>query len=342
MKLLKIYSITSKYFISGLTNLEELKEVRAIKFYIVIFLCFISSSALPWIAQTRFYELLEVKPSASMTEIRKAYLEKAKQSHPDKFHAKSQKEQDTATKTFQMYKEIYEILSSPPLREKYDNGELSESNYFEKWEIYSGTQKVSPDFRTTYNPTQKRRAPDSLFLKVSLHMIEDGKFHINIGDYEDAIKSLTKAIERIETDLAYFTRGFAYARLNQHERAIEDFDNAVRINPKDNRYYLNRGISYAALQMYDEAIASFNTAIDPLFYLPYAERGLVHYTLGLYEIAEADLETFFYRHKSNGGKKDSSTAYYKNVLKLSKQKLREQKGQLTFLKRCASFFRIGN
>ena len=314
--------------------------MNVMKFYSVIFLCLISSSALPWIAQTRFYELLGVKPSASSAEIRKAYLEKAKQFHPDKFHSKPQEELDTVTKVFQMFKEIYEILSNPALREKYDNGEINESNYFKKWEFYSGTQKTTPDFkRTTYHPDQAREASNSFFLKVSLRMVEDGKFHINIGNYEGAVKSLTTAIEKAPTDLAYFNRGFAYAKLNRHEKAIEDFDNAIRINPKDNQYYLIRGMSYAALKQYDKAIENFNTALDPLFYLPYAERGLAYYELGLYEFAVADLEIFFYMRSSNNGKKDPSTAYYKNILKLSKQKLREQNGHRTFFERCASFFR---
>jgi Flp pilus assembly protein TadD len=36
----------------------------------------------------------------------------------------------------------------------------------------------------------------------------------------------------------------AYGNLGQHERAIEDYDEAIRLDPKDAYAYNNRGLAY--------------------------------------------------------------------------------------------------
>jgi hypothetical protein len=46
---------------------------------------------------------------------------------------------------------------------------------------------------------------------------------------------------------AYDNRGNAYASLGQYERAIQDYDEAIRINPQNAIAYYNRGLTYAEL-----------------------------------------------------------------------------------------------
>mmetsp|Transcript_25902 Transcript_25902/g.32291 ORF Transcript_25902/g.32291 Transcript_25902/m.32291 type:complete len:159 (+) Transcript_25902:119-595(+) len=59
-----------------------------------------------------FYELLEVQPSASLSEIRRAYQKKALQYHPDKIHGQEA--------MFSKIQEAYEVLANDSKREIYD------------------------------------------------------------------------------------------------------------------------------------------------------------------------------------------------------------------------------
>ncbi len=43
---------------------------------------------------------------------------------------------------------------------------------------------------------------------------------------------------------AYNNPGIAYRSLGQHERAIEDYNEAIRLNPQNPLPYTNRGVAY--------------------------------------------------------------------------------------------------
>jgi lipoprotein NlpI len=49
-----------------------------------------------------------------------------------------------------------------------------------------------------------------------------------------------------EQDVAerYYNRGIAYDELGQHQRAIEDYTEAIRLEPDYDAAYNNRGIAY--------------------------------------------------------------------------------------------------
>jgi tetratricopeptide (TPR) repeat protein len=59
----------------------------------------------------------------------------------------------------------------------------------------------------------------------------------------------------------YNNRGFWYADIGQPDRAIQDYDQAIRIEPKGYEAYSNRGSSYSILGQEDLAIEGFDQAI---------------------------------------------------------------------------------
>ena len=61
--------------------------------------------------------------------------------------------------------------------------------------------------------------------------------------------------------ILHSNRGIAYGKAGDYERAIADFDAALRINPNHVRAYLNRGNANFARRDYDRAIADFGHAI---------------------------------------------------------------------------------
>ena len=62
-----------------------------------------------------YYKILGVDKNIPQNEVRKAYLRRSKQMHPD-LHPDDPK----ATKKFQMLNEAYEVINDPEKRKKYD------------------------------------------------------------------------------------------------------------------------------------------------------------------------------------------------------------------------------
>lgn len=67
------------------------------------------------VADTSFYDILEVKPNATAAEIKKNYYKVALKLHPDK----NQNDPEASVR-FQKLAQAYQVLSDPKLREKYD------------------------------------------------------------------------------------------------------------------------------------------------------------------------------------------------------------------------------
>ncbi len=66
---------------------------------------------------------------------------------------------------------------------------------------------------------------------------------------------------------SYFCRGFAKYKKSDYDWAIEDYDEAIRIDPKYQLAYVGRGRAWKAKKEYDKAIWDYGKAIriDPTF-----------------------------------------------------------------------------
>ena len=125
-----------------------------------------------------------------------------------------------------------------------------------------------------------------------------GMIYLEQGEYQLAIDAFDEAIRLDPQDaIAYYNRGIAYngqgrgdtrgaARFN---RAKQDFDQAIRLNPQADAYY-NRGVAYRNLGQYENAIEDFDeaTSLDPQYAEAYYLRGSVYGALGKSVEAERD------------------------------------------------------
>jgi ribose transport system substrate-binding protein len=107
-------------------------------------------------------------------------------------------------------------------------------------------------------------------------------------NYEKAMNDFDEAI-RLNPDYAraYNRRGLVYYQQKNYDKAINDFDEAIRLDPDYTHAYNNRGLVYYQQKNYEKAINDFDEAIrlDPKYAHAYNNRGLVYYHQKNYEKA---------------------------------------------------------
>jgi tetratricopeptide (TPR) repeat protein len=82
--------------------------------------------------------------------------------------------------------------------------------------------------------------------------------------------------------IAFGDRGIAYARKGQYDRAIEDLDQAIRLNPNYAASFSNRGLAYVRRGQYDRAIEDLDQAIrlNPNYAAAFNNRGSAYSAKG--------------------------------------------------------------
>lgn len=113
------------------------------------------------------------------------------------------------------------------------------------------------------------------------------------GDYEKAVLDYTEAIRLDPRDAkAYINRGKALNDLSRYQEALVDLNKAIQLDPQYATAYNNRGIVYDDLKQYQQAIADFTKAIqlDPQLAAAYYNRGIAYDNLKQHIQAIADYD----------------------------------------------------
>ena len=119
----------------------------------------------------------------------------------------------------------------------------------------------------------------------SIHQIAYAEFfwaitYQNQGNNEKAIEHYNEVIRlKPDSDEAYNNRGLAYVAKGDHARAIQDYDKAIALNPDLAEAYNNRGLAYVAKGDYARAIQDYDKAIalNPDDAIAYYNRGVAYW-----------------------------------------------------------------
>jgi len=115
-----------------------------------------------------------------------------------------------------------------------------------------------------------------------------------IDKWKNGIILFTDIIEKYPDskgiDFAWYNRGLTKNNMGNYKGAIEDYDGAIKINPKYVQAWYNRGFSKGMYQDFSGAITDFNEAIQlyPSHYQAYNNRGNAKGMLGDYKNALTD------------------------------------------------------
>jgi tetratricopeptide (TPR) repeat protein len=118
-----------------------------------------------------------------------------------------------------------------------------------------------------------------------------GLAYQNKRDYDRAIADYNEAIRLdAQNTVAYNNRGNTHLDKGENDRAIADYDEAIRFNPKYAIAYNGRGNAYKEKGNYDRAIADYNEAsrLDPKYPLAYNGRATAYWLKGDYDRAIAE------------------------------------------------------
>ncbi len=113
----------------------------------------------------------------------------------------------------------------------------------------------------------------------------------DMGQRDRASEDFNRAIALDPRNyFAYNNLGVLYGKNGQYEKSIEFFLKAIAINPNHADSYCNLGLSYFNMKQYDHAMENYNQAIHLKedFDMAYLDRGNLYLTIGNRGLAIAD------------------------------------------------------
>ncbi|MGB7566255.1 MAG: tetratricopeptide repeat protein [Chitinivibrionales bacterium] len=155
--------------------------------------------------------------------------------------------------------------------------------------------------------------------------------HERCKAWKDSFSLWNDVIAKFPVAIAFNSRGVAYGRQGGYDRAIEDFNQAIRINPMSALAYNNLGLAYNAKGDVDLALEDFSRAVklNPKGALAYNNRGLVYRSKGdvdhaLEDFSQAvklnphNFEAYYYRGLTYTAKGDIDRAIedYSQAIKI--------------------------
>jgi len=127
------------------------------------------------------------------------------------------------------------------------------------------------------------------------NLLDDARLAETSGRYDEAIDLCDKALEtKLNPSYlsnAYMTRGSAFAGKGDWDRALRDYDEAIRVQPNNYDALTNRGNAYAHRNELDKSTSDYNEAIrlNPKLFQAYYNRALNYYAAADLDRCLADL-----------------------------------------------------
>jgi len=113
-----------------------------------------------------------------------------------------------------------------------------------------------------------------------------GKHYIENREWDKAINNFDKAILLDPTNaMGYEYRGGCYFAKGDLEKAISDYSLQIQLDPTNEAAYLNKGNAYRAKQEYDKAMIDLNECLrlNPTNAIAYKTRAAIHHSKREYD-----------------------------------------------------------
>jgi len=118
-----------------------------------------------------------------------------------------------------------------------------------------------------------------------------GEIYFEKSEFDAAIQDYTLALEDKNESHIYFKRGLSYYLINEINKSVSDYDDAIELNGNNFIYFFHRALSYKSLKRYDDAIKDLRQAIrlNPTF--PYNYNNLAN-IYGIQELPDSAISNY--------------------------------------------------
>ena len=131
-------------------------------------------------------------------------------------------------------------------------------------------------------PLKTMTRPYALGLKDSNVYYRRGLAYFEKNDYGRAIQDFNEALNLDPDNVAILqSRGWAYENKNDYEQAIRDYNRAISLQSSYGPAFIRRARVYELKRQYEQALADYEAAThaDPKF-APERSKGFVFFYLG--------------------------------------------------------------
>jgi tetratricopeptide (TPR) repeat protein len=118
-----------------------------------------------------------------------------------------------------------------------------------------------------------------------------GEAYYLAGQYDKALENFDRAIEiDPKYSFAIMNRGSTYRAIERYNDSLQDFTTLIELNGKNDEAFASRGETYRLMKQYDNALEDFNRAIeiDPKYSFAIVSRGETYEALEQYNDALQD------------------------------------------------------
>lgn len=228
-----------------------------------------------------YYRRLQVSPTASRQEIKKAFRRLARRYHPD-MHPN----QPDALAKFKGLSEAYEVLSDRIQRQRYDQQNSLKHN---------SAQSSAKRSRTDSTP------------QTAADFYIQGICRTLAHRYQAALKAYTQAIA-LDPQLAeaYLRRAEVHSLLEQDSEVLTDCSAAIALDPNEAKTHYYQGLARYRLGYVQSAIAAFSQAIalDPEDARYHRWRAIAHRDIHEQEEAALDFRSAAKLYRAQGNRLD--------------------------------------
>jgi len=140
---------------------------------------------------------------------------------------------------------------------------LKKQGYFEGVETESEEYKERYEKAKTKFYSKQNALTDKQKLELAESYKTQGNQKLSSKIYAEAIECYSKAIDLCSNNAIYYcNRAAAYSHLGEHNKAITDCEESIKLNPNYSKAYSRLGFALYSINKYSDAVQQYTKALE--------------------------------------------------------------------------------